>query len=105
MIVKVTIPITNYEGTGIFEQPVYFDASPTKEQMLQELYNRHVADSKYPEYTGDWQNCIEITKAVSDQDWRFVNSRLLATNCHVKHPKFGDVPYSWQVISVTEIAK
>src|SRR5574338_884587 len=60
MLVKITIPIPNYNQDDIFEQDIYFDCekSPTKKEVIDYLTARHVEDSVHSEYDGNWQSCL-----------------------------------------------
>ena len=83
MLVKISIPIRNYYGDGVFYQDIYFetDHSPTKEEVLEYLQSQHDQDSQYEEYLGDWQDCINSVNA--SEDWPVVGGQKIGSNTFV----------------------
>jgi hypothetical protein len=92
-VTRITVPITNYEGNGIFEKHLYFECdklSPTKEQVIAALEGIDKENQQYPEYYGEENEALEIVKTVKEDEWKCVNPfSLVGTNTFVNHPKFG----------------
>lgn len=94
MIFRCEIPVENYEGDAVFFQPLYLhgEKSPTKADVLGVLNKLHERDSQYAQYTGTWEECINIVESVVDTDFPRLFSNLIQTSERVNHPKFGDQP-------------
>ena len=88
---KIDIPLSNYEGNGIFNQSIYIKSkqSPSKEQVLMTLKKLHDRDGQYQEYTGTWKEAIEVTDSILSIDFPRLNHNLIQTSEYVIHPKFG----------------
>lgn len=115
MLVQISIPVLDYCGDGIAYQNIYFDCekSPTKDQVLSYLKELHDRDKVYPEYLGDWQDCIQSVEAITE--WKEVgNTRLgregiflLQTSSNINREelqKIGNNPHiTWKVIQVKNL--
>lgn len=64
MLYLITIPIPNYYGDGVFEQPYYFnsDKFPSWETIKVEIKKLHERDRAYPEYSGTHDNALYTLK-------------------------------------------
>lgn len=96
--VRLSIPIKNYEGTGVFFQHLYFKESPSKEEVLAILKRYHEQDSEYSTYLGTWQDCIQSVEKV--EEWRILKGGLIATNTFIDVGEFGEQPFSWDKINI-----
>ncbi len=61
-VFKISIPVPSYYGDEVYEQEIYFSAQkpfPTKEELIAKLVEMDEKDSKFPEYTGTWNECVK----------------------------------------------
>ena len=115
--VKVSIPIPDYIGEDIYQYDLYFNNTPTKEQVLENLqdildkYKGTLSvnsdDAMYRTSIGAVEMAIKATNDVSKWQW-VIPGHLTGTNTHVdvecpnsKNPnKIVRAPYSWSVITI-----
>jgi hypothetical protein len=111
MLVQISIPIPDlYYGKEIYHQNIYFDCgvSPTKEQVISYLVELDNRDKAYPEYLGNWQECICSVELVTE--WKEVGYRqgiqgkLMQTSSFVHRKDLRQinpsVSMTWFVIEV-----
>ena len=91
MLYRFTIPIPNYYVDGVFHQHLYIEAdySPSRDEVLDLLRELDKRDSKFPEYTGEWANCI-IPLETSIREWPTLGGRIIETNIFVEVPALND---------------
>ena len=103
--VKITVPITDYYPDQIFKQDLFFDHSPTKEEVIQHLKGISNRDSQFPSYYECLADILESINLIQFGDWKTVScpsfdGAIIGTNCFIDHPKFGRQSISWDVINV-----
>ena len=83
----VTIPIPNYDDTGIFENPIYVRAkhSPTLHDMIQLTQMMHVRSITFEDYTGGYLVMCEMLRRLTD----FPMLSALHVEKSVQVPKVG----------------
>ncbi len=88
MIFEIKIPIKNYEGDGIFYQSLFIECSysPTQKEVIRALEFYHERDSRYNEYIGDWETCIEVVK--NCKEFPFLERNCISRSTSVE-TKFG----------------
>jgi hypothetical protein len=113
-MIKITIPISNYEGNGVFEKELYFERMPSLEELrkiLQEEHQKEVEYSKDPEYgyhyanCFEYQECLEVLQTVSLDLWAelYVGNGVMMSSRHINHPKFGKQSICCKVITIFKI--
>jgi hypothetical protein len=74
---KLEIPVPDYDKDQVFMQPLYFDGEhePSKEEVLDILWNLDESHRESTEYDGLWLDClltIESTKDFPDLQNPFI---------------------------------
>lgn len=83
MLIKITIPISNYYNDGVFYQDIYFDSdhSPSKDEVLSYLQEMSERDSKWSEYLGTWEDAINSVN--NTEDWPIIGGKKIGSNTFV----------------------
>ena len=94
-IFKLEIPVTNYNGDGVYYYTMYFaNRFPTKAEVLdllkKELGNPH--DKNFIPLEDDLT--MEAFDILQMAEYPILYSNLVMTNTRVNHPKWGDCPVS-----------
>lgn len=104
-VIEYSIPIPDYEGTGVFNQLLLVEdketESPPKEDIIKLLQSLHEEDSKYEEYTGTWKHAIASVEACVE--FPRVTRSLVGTNtffsyANPDYPQFSQI----QCLSVSK---
>jgi hypothetical protein len=102
-IFKLEIPVTNYDGNGVYYFTMYFaNRFPTKQEVLALLQK----EVEYPDKDGfpggnDLTN--EAIEILTIAEYPMLYSNLVMTNKRVNHPKWGDCPVSAEKIYYVEM--
>lgn len=80
-VMHIEIPIPNYYGEEVFHQTLLFEEFPSREKIVEVLEKLHQRDQQYPEYTGNWAECIQSVEHAEEwPDLWSKNSCLMAQN-------------------------
>ena len=82
IIYVIEIPIPDYYGENVYHQKLFFENSPSFQQVKEVLHKLHERDKKYPEYIGDWDNCLRTLEAFTEEKWRVINTSVACTSEH-----------------------
>jgi hypothetical protein len=101
-IFKLEIPVTNYNGDGVYYYTMYFaNRFPTKVEVLdllkKELDNN---DKDFPLWDDLAKEAFDILQMA---EYPMLYSNLAMTNKRVNHPKWGDCPISAAKVSYYEM--
>jgi hypothetical protein len=81
MIIRISFPVQDYEGTDIFEQEMFFNVnSPeelTRKKVISIIEELHKRDSAYEEYLGCWN---KVLRAAIFVDWIYLSNCLIQSS-------------------------
>lgn len=103
-IFKLEIPVTNYNGDGVYYYTMYFaNRFPTKSEVLDLLRKELDAppDEEFPSFGDDCTK--EAFDILQMAEYPMLYSNLVMTNKRVNHPKWGDCPISAEKVSYYEM--
>lgn len=113
MIVCYQMPISNYEGTDVFEKHLYVkceNISPSHNELLNIL--QKLADEeesyliKHPEHgpsMNEWLQCLETINLLKQPvDVLSETGGLIGTSVTIIHPKFGKQSFSISRINLVQ---
>jgi hypothetical protein len=112
MLVKISIPIPNYENNGIFYKELYFqcDKSPSLADVISycekmDLEERHMSYA-FPNngpYCFEFSDCLDILRSMHDFDLpRVTSNYLISTNTFVK-TNFGKKPLTVEILEICDL--
>lgn len=91
-------------------QSVFIESNhcPIKNEILNVLHSLHNKDKIFPDYIGNWEECINIFNQVDESIWKDIISNfnthsIIAQSIIIEHPQFGDQPITIEIINPIKI--
>jgi hypothetical protein len=108
-LVKVTVPILNYEGNGNDFKEMYFllpegKYTVSKQEVLDAAKRFEEEEKTFPIYIGEWYQVTQVVESVKDEDWPILYSTMVRTNTFVG-TTYGRQPLTLRRICVDEIVR
>ncbi len=104
-IFKISIPITNYYGDGVFfmEYLVNSNFRPSEDQVVELIKGLHQEESAVIGYCGEHESALESIKRL--EHWPNGNSSTVRSNSFVSDFGFGKQPLTITKVEVHDFTK